>query len=117
MSKIFLILLVLSCFVLILLYLWTSSSLSFKERYIRPGENVVFLRVTRRTPKNIDNQYFLPTTHTARTKIENLLPHIHINHSLIAINHKSSLFFQTIFCLYSTQEHPKINTILMRILF
>lgn len=38
MTKIFLILLLLSCFVLIFLYLWTSSSISFKERYIRPGE-------------------------------------------------------------------------------
>lgn len=60
--RIFIALFVLSCFVIILLYLLTSSTLSFKERYIRPGET----RDTINAHPKIINQYFCLYAHTAK---------------------------------------------------
>lgn len=121
--KIFVVLLLLTCFVLILLYLWTSSSLSFKERYIRPGELAKTNPLS--TPLNahpkINNQYFFSFTHSALCKSyreKKYFSDTSSHKSFINCHNFLSIFIrcQTTFCLCSTREHPKIDMISMRTL-
>lgn len=99
MTKIFLVL-ILSCIVLILRYVWTSSSLGFKERYIRPGKMILYvhprLELSDAHPKII-NQYFSLSSRSRISALRNKMFFQEnqfenknlINHPSIAINTQS----------------------------
>ncbi|CRL01304.1 CLUMA_CG014293, isoform C [Clunio marinus] len=102
LKKIFLFLLIISCFFLLFLYLWTSYSLSFKERYIRP-DNFLPLFNTRTTKNKYDFDENIVVIYnrvpkTASTSFVNLTydlcrkNHFHVLHiNITGNNHVLSL--------------------------